>query len=178
MAAKTTWVIDPGHSEVQFKVKHLAIANVSGTFKAFNGNAVSDGDSFDNAAIHFVLDTSSLDTNNSERDKHLKSELFLNAGKFPEIGFSGLLKKENSGYLLEGYLTILQTKKPVSFEVEHTGIGKGRNNDTRAGFELSGKIYRKDFGLNFQLLNEAGDLVVGNDIKLHCDIELIKKDVV
>lgn len=172
---KTKWIIDHGHSQVQFKVKHLAIANVSGNFKAFIGNAECINDNFANAVIHFEIETNSIDTNNSERDKHLKSDLFLNVEDFPKIKFSGVLKKENEDYLLDGGLTILQTIKQVSFKVEHTGVGIGRFNDTRAGFEVTGKINRKDFGLTFNLLTDTGSLVVGEEIKFQMDIELIKQ---
>ncbi len=168
-----TWTIDAQHSEVQFKVKHLAIANVSGTFKAFSGQVRNENDDFNNADIHFELDTNSIDTNNTERDNHLKSDLFLKAEKFPKIIFGGKLIKNNEVYELTGNLTILETTKPVSLRVEFTGVGTGRYNDTRAGFEIEGKINRKDFGLTFNLLTEAGSLVVGEDVKLHFDVEII-----
>lgn len=172
-----TWAIDLQHSQVQFKVKHLAIANVSGAFRKFGGAvATTSTHGFDNSEIYFELNTASIDTNNPERDNHLKSGMFLNADKYPKISFDGKLIKADDEYKLNGNLTILETTLPVSMAVEYTGMGKGRYNDIRAGFEVHGKINRKDFGLNFNLLNEAGDLVVGNDIKLHCDIELIKKD--
>jgi polyisoprenoid-binding protein YceI len=175
MTAKTNWTIDPQHSVINFKVKHLAIANVSGIFKLCKGSLLSENEDFDNAEIHFEMDAGSIDTNNPERDTHLKSDLFLDAVKFPEIIFNGILRKTGDDYKLDGELTILDTTKKIQMDAEHTGIGKGRFNDVRAGFEVSGKINRKDFGLNFHLLNDAGDLVVGNDIKLHCDIELIKQ---
>jgi len=86
-----------------------------------------------------------------------------------------ILGKTDGEYKLVGDLTILETTNKIQLDVEHTGIGKGRFDDVRAGFEVSGKINRRDFGLQFHLLNEAGNLVVGNDIKLNCDIELIKE---
>jgi len=171
-----TWIIDQQHSQVQFKVKHLAIANVSGAFKDFGGAATTGNNDFNNAEIYFELNTASIDTNNPERDTHLKSGIFLHAEQFPKISFEGKLVKTGDNYQLNGRLTILQTTLPLSLAVEHTGTGKGRYNDTRAGFEIDGKINRRDFGLHFNLLNEAGDLVVGNDIKLHCDIEMVKKE--
>lgn len=148
--ATTTWSIDPGHSEIRFKVKHLAIANVSGTFKAFRGNAETTLDNFEKASISFEIDTKSIDTNNAERDNHLRSNLFLDVDIFPMIKFDGVLQKDSGDeYSVEGDLTILKTTKRVTFYVEHTGVGKGRFNDVRAGFELKGKINRKDYGLNF-----------------------------
>jgi polyisoprenoid-binding protein YceI len=173
--ATTKWVIDQDHSEIQFKVKHLAIANVSGRFKSFSGSVDSVNESFDDAMVTLEIQTNSLDTNNSERDKHLVSELFLNSSHFPKINFSGKLIKENDQYVLRGDITILQTTKSITFEVEYTGIGTGRFNDVRAGFEIKGKLNRKDFGLAFNLLNEAGNLVVGEEVKLSAEIELISR---
>jgi len=175
METKTNWVIDPGHSEIQFKVKHLAIANVAGTFKIFSGQAECNGDLFAGAAINFDMEAASIDTNNAERDKHLKSGIFLNAEKFPRITFSGMLTRKDDDYCLTGDLTLLAATKRVSLNVEHTGTGIGRFNDTRAGFEISGKINRKDFGLDFNLLTEMGSLVVGEEIKIHADIELVRQ---
>jgi polyisoprenoid-binding protein YceI len=167
------WKIDPNHSEVQFKVKHLMISNVSGTFKIFHGDVDSDSEDFSNAEIHFEIDTNSIDTNLPERDSHLKSPLFLNAEKFPKILFNGILQKNEDGYELVGELTICATTRKVTLNVEFTGIGKGRFGDNRAGFELNGRINRKDFGLDWTLLTETGSLVVGEEIKLHCDMQLV-----
>jgi len=174
-AIRSKWKIDPNHSEVQFKVKHLMISNVSGTFKLFNGDVESASGDFNDAKISFEIDAASIDTNHEERDGHLKSPLFFDTEKFPKIVFSGALKKKNSNYELEGDLSLCAVKKSIKMEVEYTGTGLGRFGDTRAGFEVNGKINRKDFGLNFNLLTEAGSLVVGEEIKLHFDIQLIKQ---
>jgi polyisoprenoid-binding protein YceI len=175
MAAKQKWTVDPNHSEVQFKVKHLAISNVAGTFKIFNGDVQTENEDFNNAEIRFEIDANSVDTNNDTRDTDLKSPSFLDTQKFPNIIFNGSLKKINDDYKLEGDLKILETTKIIEMDVEYTGIGKGRFGDTRAGFEVNGKISRKEFGLTFGLLTEAGSLVVGEEIKLHFDIQLIKQ---
>ncbi|MBC7486867.1 MAG: YceI family protein [Cytophagaceae bacterium] len=171
---KTTWTIDPNHSEAQFKVKHLMISNVSGTFNTFSGEVQSESTDFDQSKINLVIDANSVDTNVAERDKHLKSSLFLDTEKFPTIVFLGLLHKKDSHYELEGELTLCAVTKTVKLEVDFTGTGEGRFGDTRAGFEVNGKINRKDFGLNFNLLTDAGSMVVGEEIKLHFDIQLIK----
>ncbi|HXB13488.1 MAG TPA: YceI family protein [Bacteroidia bacterium] len=172
---KTKWAVDPNHSEVQFKVKHLMISNVSGTFKIFKGEVESESEDFNNAQIRFEVDTNSIDTNHEERNGHLKSPLFLNTEKFPRILFEGILKKKDENYELDGEITLCGVKKGLKLEVEHTGIGMGRFGDTRAGFEVNGKINRKDFGMNMALATEAGNLVVGEEIKLHFDIELLKQ---
>lgn len=166
----TQWNIDPGHSQIGFKVKHLGIANVSGYFREFNGIVQSENNDFENATVNFTLEVQSIDTNNTERDGHLTSPIFFDAAQFPTISFIGVLAND----LLSGDLTILNTTRPVTLQVEHTGTGIGRFNDHRAGFEFKGKINRKDFGLNFHLLNEAGNLIVGDDVKLSGEIELIR----
>jgi polyisoprenoid-binding protein YceI len=175
MATKINWAIDPMHSEINFKVKHLAIASVSGTFRGFSGTVVSETEDFDQAEIRFEAETSTIDTNNTERDAHLRSDMFLNAEKFPRLAFSGRIRKTGDVYQLEGELTLLETTKAVRLDLEYNGRAEGRFNDLRAGFEVSGKIRRKDFGLTFNLLTEAGSLVVGEEIRLHCDIELIRQ---
>jgi polyisoprenoid-binding protein YceI len=172
---KSTWKIDSNHSLIQFKVKHLAISNVSGTFNVFKGDVQTESEDFSGAEIQFVLDTNSVDTNNSDRDAHLKSDAFFNAPKFPTISFNGKLHKMEDEYQLEGELTLLETTKVVKLNVEYSGTGKGRFGDTRAGFDVNGKINRKDFGLNFGLLTETGNLVVGEEVKLHFDVQLIKQ---
>jgi polyisoprenoid-binding protein YceI len=175
MTAKTKWVIDPGHSQVQFRVKHLAIATVTGHFKTFTGSVTSDPDNFDGAEISFEIDTRTVDTNNPERDKHLRSDAFLRAEEFPKIVFRGVLVQSKDGYQLSGDLTILATTRQIVFSVEHTGAGFGRFGDYRAGFEVTGAVSRKDFGLDFNLVTEMGNLVVGEQVKIHCDVELIRQ---
>lgn len=170
---KPNWAIDANHSQIQFKVKHLMISNVSGTFKKFSGTVNSPSNDFADAEINFEIDTNSVDTNQPERDTHLKSPLFLDAEKFPKIKFQGHLQKTKQGHQLIGNLTICAVTKSVTMPVDFNGIGKGRFNDTRAGFELNTVINRKDFGLNFHLLTDTGSLVVGEEIKLHMDIQLL-----
>jgi polyisoprenoid-binding protein YceI len=173
MEMKTTWAIDPGHSEVQFKVRHLGIANVSGVFRVFNGYLDTNADDFIDGDVHFEVDASSVDTNNAERDKHLQSELFLHAEKSPKIVFTGKVVKDGDDYQLSGNLTIVEITKPIKLNVIHTGTGVGRFSDRRIGFEVLGSINRKDFGINFNLANDLGNLVVGEHIKIQCDVELI-----
>lgn len=153
---QSIWKIDTGHSEVQFKVKHLSISNITGTFKLFKGEVISENDEFDGAKVYCVIDADSLDTNNEQRDKDLKSEGFFDVQKFPDIIFNGQLKKTANDYLLEGALAIREIANPVVMEVGFAGTAKGRFNDTRAGFEVTGKINRKSFGLAWNILTEAG----------------------
>ena len=171
--ATATWNIDTNHSLVQFKVKHLAISNVTGTFNTFTGNVQADNDDFHEARVYFEIAVNSIDTNNTERDGFLQSPAFFDISKYPNIIFHGKLYQQQQDYLLDGELTIHGITRNVQLNVEYTGTGKGRFGDTRAGFEVSGKINRKDFDLNFALLTETGNLVVGEEIKLHFDIQLI-----
>jgi polyisoprenoid-binding protein YceI len=163
------WLIDATHSDVQFKVKHLAISNVTGSFKMFTGEV--EGENFDNAKVQCSIDVSSLDTNNLQRDKDLKSDIFFDAQQFPLITFEGLLQKD----ALTGDLSIHGITQKVVMNATFTGQGKDRFNNERAGFEIDGKINRKDFGLNFNMLTETGSFVVGEEIKLHFDVEIIKQ---
>ena len=167
----SNWTVDMNHSEVRFKVRHLALSNVAGVFRSFKGQVLSYNEDFEDAKVTFEIETGSIDTNNAERDKHLKSPDFLDTEHFPLMKFSGVIK---AGYTLWGDLTIRDTTKPLQLALEYGGTGKGRFGDVRAGFEVSGNINRKDYGLTWNLLTEVGSLVVGEDIKLQFDVELIK----
>lgn len=173
---KTKWGIDTTHSEVQFKVKHLVISTVTGSFKKFSGSVESEGESdFNNATVAFSIDVNSIDTNQADRDAHLKSPDFFSAEEYPTIDFNGQLKKvEGSVYKLKGPLTIRGTSHKVELDVEFGGIVKDPWGNIKAGFELNGKINRKDFGLSWNALTETGGLVVADDVKLHLNIELAR----
>lgn len=176
VATKTTWGIDTTHSEVHFKVKHLVIATVTGAFKKFSGEVTSEGDDFNNASVNFSIDVDSIDTNQADRDAHLKSEDFFAAAQYPTITFAnGVLKKvSGENYKLIGDLTLRDVTKAVELDVEFGGTVKDPYGNIKAGFELNGKINRKDFGLSWGALTEAGGMVVGEDVKLHLNIELAK----
>jgi polyisoprenoid-binding protein YceI len=171
---KTKWAIDPTHSEVQFKVKHLVISTVTGSFKKFDGEIIADDENFDGAEVNVTIDTNSIDTNQADRDGHLKSEDFFAAERFPAINFNGVLEKADADYKLVGEITIRDVKKPITLAVEFGGIVKDPWGNIKAGFEINGKINRKDFGLNWSALTEAGGMVVGEEVKLHFNIELAK----
>lgn len=177
MTQKTTWKIDTEHSEAQFKVKHLMIASLSGTFKHFSGTVESEQDDFHGSKISFEIDANSVDTYHDIRDGVLRSSEFLDSENYPKIFFTGVLQKKANQYLLNGELTLRGITKTIQLDAELTGTGLGFRGDQRAGFEVSGKIDRKDFGIHFGLLTEAGILVVGEEVKLHFDIELIKTNV-
>jgi polyisoprenoid-binding protein YceI len=174
-ATKTTWAIDPTHTEVQFKVKHLVISTVTGFFKKFSGSVESESEDFDGAQVTFSLDTNSIDTNQTDRDNHLKSADFFAADQYPTVDFTGSLTKvEGSEYTLDGALTIRGTTKAVALKVEFGGTVVDPWGNTKAGFEINGKINRKDYGLTWNALTEAGGMVISDEVKLHINVELAR----
>ncbi len=174
-ATRTAWAIDPTHTEVQFKVKHLVISTVTGFFKKFSGSIESENDDFNGALVNFSLDANSIDTNQPDRDGHLKSPDFFAAEQFPTLDFTGTLNKVSEGeYTLDGALTIRGTTKAIVLNVDFGGTMVDPWGNTKAGFEINGKINRKDFGLNWNALTEAGGMVVSEDVKLHINAELSK----
>ena len=176
-ATTTKWAIDPTHSEVQFKVKHLVISTVTGTFKKFEGTVETENEDFSNAKINFSIDVNSIDTNQEQRDGHLKSDDFFSAEKFPQIVFASTSFKKVDGekYALEGHLTIKDVTKPISLAVEYGGSATDFYGNVKAGFEVTGKINRKEFGLTWDGITEAGAIVVGEDIKLQMNVQFAKQ---
>jgi polyisoprenoid-binding protein YceI len=176
MATATKWVIDPMHSEVQFKVKHLVISTVTGFFKSFEGELDTTNDNFEDAEISFSLDIDSIDTNQSQRDGHLKSPEFFDAEQFPKITFksTSFKKTEDDEYELKGDLTAKGITKPVTLEAEFGGSTDDFYGNTKAGFEVTGKINRKEFGLTWDGVTEAGSIVLGEDIKILINLQFAK----
>ena len=174
-AVKTTWRIDPTHTEVQFKVKHLVISTVTGFFKKFSGSIESENEDFDGAKVSFSLDVNSIDTNQVDRDNHLKSPDFFAAEQYPTIDFTGSLAKvKGSEYTLDGALTLHGITKAVVLNVDFGGTIIDPWGNKRSGFEVSGKLNRKDFGLTWDALTEAGGMVVSEEVKLHMNVELVR----
>lgn len=175
--ATSTWVIDPTHSEVQFKVKHLVISTVTGSFKSFEGSLQTEGDSFDGASIQFTADVNSIDTNMEQRDAHLKSADFFDAENFPTLSFAStsFVSKGDEDFTLTGDLTLRGVTKSVTLAVNYGGQMVDFYGNTKAGFELTGKINRKDFGLNWGAVTEAGGVVVSDEVKLHFNIQVAKQ---
>jgi len=176
-AIKTKWAIDPMHSEVQFKVKHLVISTVTGTFKSFEGSLETENEDFTDAEINFSLDTNSIDTNQPDRDAHLKSADFFEAEKYPKITFKSTSfdKVEGERYKLKGNLTIKDVTKPIIFDAEFGGTATDFYGNVKAGFEVTGKINRKEFGLVWNGITEAGAIVVGEDVRLNVNVQFAQK---
>ena len=172
----TKWTIDAMHSEVQFKVKHLVISTVTGTFNEFNGSIDSDGDQFDGARVHFEVDVNSVDTNQKDRDNHLRSADFFDVENYPKMIFEGRLTKSGEdSYTLNGPLTIKDTTKEVSLAAEYGGTMVDGYGQTKVGFEVTGKINRKDFGLNRSQVTEAGGVVVGDEIRMLFNVQFARQ---
>jgi polyisoprenoid-binding protein YceI len=173
---ETKWAIDPSHSKVAFKVKHLMISNVLGNFKEFEGQVNSDENDFSGAVVNFSLNTASIDTEIADRDAHLKSADFFDAEKYPKITFAGTGMKDlgDDMYELTGDLTIKEVTKPLTLTVEFGGVMSDPWGNVKAGFSINGKINRKDFGLNWNAALEAGGVLVGEEVKISGDVELVK----
>ena len=172
----TTFKIDPLHSEVTFKVKHMMITNVTGMFTKFDAEMTTEKDDFSDAQISFEADVNSITTNNEQRDGHLKSDDFFAADKYPKISFKSkeLKKVGDEEYKLSGDITIRNVTKPITLDVEYGGTMVDPYGQTKAGFTLSGKISRKEFELNWNAVTEAGGIVVSDDVRLIADVQMVK----
>jgi polyisoprenoid-binding protein YceI len=173
----TKWSIDPTHSEIVFKAKHLVISSVSGKFNEFDGGVETEEDDFENAKAEFVAKVNSITTGNKDRDNHLKSDDFFNAEKYPELKFksNSISKISDEVYKMKGNLTIRDVTKPVELEVLYGGMVDDPYGNTKAGFEITGNINRKDFGLKWNAVTEAGSVVVGEIIKIDLNVQIVKE---
>lgn len=171
------WKIDPAHSEIQFKVRHLMITTVTGYFKTFDATVVTETDDFATAkTIEFTADIDSIDTNNAQRDTHLKSEDFFHQQEHPELTFKGTdYKADGNNAKLHGELTIRGTTKPITLDVEFAGTAVDPYGQTKAGFTIVGKISRKEFGLMWDAVTEAGQVVVSDEIRINADVQMTKQ---
>lgn len=173
----TKWSIDPTHSEIGFKVKHMMFTNVSGSFQKFDATIETEGDNFETAKIDFTGDIDSITTGNTDRDTHLLSPDFFDAAQYPKISFeSNSFKKIDEGdYELTGNLTLHGVTKPVTLTTEFGGLMKDPWGNTKAGFSITGKINRKDWGLNWNSALETGGVLVSDEVKLNIELQFIKQ---
>ena len=171
------WIVDPVHSEIQFKVKHLMITTVTGYFRKYDLYVVTESDDFSTASeIVFTADINSLDTNNAQRDTHLKSDDFFDSAHHRQLKFVGnRYHKEGDEHRLEGDLSIRGTTLPITLNVDFAGIVVDPYGQTKAGFTVDGKISRKEFGLKWNAMTEAGQIVVSDEIRIHCEVQLVKQ---
>lgn len=168
---------DALHSEITFKVKHLMISTVTGSFTSFEATLEAEKEDFTDAKISFSADVNSISTGNDQRDGHLKSEDFFAAEKFPKLSFvsTSFTHTEESDYELKGNLTIKDATKPVTLKAEYGGAMTDFYGQSKVGFELQGKISRSDFGLTWSAVTEAGGVVVSDEVKLVLSVQLVKQ---
>lgn len=173
--AISKWTIDPTHSEVIFKVKHLMISTVTGRFKVFEGSLESQGDGFEKLKnIEFTADIASIDTNNDQRDEHLRSSDFFASDDHPKLTFKAAEFDVKSD-ILHGELTMRGITKPVTLEVEFGGVVVDPYGQTKAGLTVNGKISRKEFGLTWNGMTETGSVVVGDQVRLNLEVQFVKQ---
>ena len=166
----TKWNLDPAHSEITFKVKHMMISIIKGSFTKFNAEIESEDDNFTNAKTTATIDVDSIFTNNTDRDNHLKSADFFNAEANPKITF----EVDSLNNSVTGNITLNGITKPITLDVDFGGINVDPWGNTKAGFSFEGKINRKDFGLNWNAALEAGGVMVGEDVKIAGDLQFVK----
>jgi polyisoprenoid-binding protein YceI len=174
---RTKWSLDPSHSQLGFKVKHLMVNNVRGTFKNYDTNIFTTREDFLDAEIGLSIFPASINTGDFTRDTHLKSPDFFDTEKFKVIDFKGIEfeRIDKSEYVLYGNLTIKDITKRIKLDVEFNGIVKDLWGGKRAGFVISGKISRKEFGLTWNAALETGVVMVGDEVTIQSEIKLIQQ---
>lgn len=173
----TNWAIDPTHSEILFKVKHLMITNVKGEFRDFNAEIAANGQGFDKAKVTATIDANSVFTNNTDRDGHLKTADFFDVENHPKLTFEGtsFQKLDEGNYQLRGLLSIKDVSKEVVLDVEFGGLVKDPYGNEKAGFSVTGKINRKDWGLNWNAALEAGGVMVSDEVRIMAEVQFVKQ---
>ncbi len=178
VTTKNKWSIDPSHSEIAFKVKHLAISNVKGVFTNFKATIYTKGDSFITSEIDFRMDVASIDTGDIKRDEHLKGSDFFDINKHPQITFTGDTYERSeiaNNYELYGHLTIKGITKQIKLNVEFLGAAKDAYGNEKADFNLYSKINRTDWGLKWNSALETGGLLVSEEVIISCEVQLVKQ---
>lgn len=170
------WTLDAAHSQLQFKVRHMMLTSVTGEFKKFDIQVETEGDDFGSAKINVTADIDSISSGSEQRDVHLKSDDFFNAEKFPQMTFKGqsLMHVGDDHWILHGDLTIRDITKQVSFDVLYMGMIDDPWGNKKAGFEVNGKVQRKEFGLLWNVVTEAGGVVASDDVRIHGNVQFIK----
>ena len=177
--ANQTWALDPTHSELQFKIKHLMISTVSGQFNNFKASVETENNDFTQAKVHFEALVDSISTNNEQRDAHLKNGDFFDAERYPAITFESekMEKISDDEYKLLGSLTMRGVSKKIVLNAEFGGITKDPWGNTRTGFSVTGKINRLDFGISFGAVSETGGLLLGDEVKISANVQFVKQAV-
>lgn len=173
------WKADPAHTEIQFKVRHLMITNVTGYFRKFDIEVETETEDFSTAKkIIVTADIDSIDTNNEQRDAHLRSSDFFHGEEYRQIRFEGeSFEVDGDDATLQGLLTIRGVTKPIKLNVESGGVIVDPYGQTKAGFTVTGKLKRKDYGLKWDAYTETGGVVVSDEIRIHAEVQLVKQVV-
>ena len=177
-AVKTKWTIDPAHSEIQFKVKHLMITTVTGTFQKFGADIEVLGDDLSKARVEFWADVDSVTTGSPDRDKHLKSPDFFHIADHPRITFTGTRVEDvdhDCSWVLWGDLTINGITNPIKLDVEWGGVMKDPWGNTKAGVTINGKLDRSKWKLNWNAALEAGGVLLSDEVRISCEVQLVKQ---
>ena len=172
---KEKWVIDIAHSEIEFIIKHLMVTNVKGRFNEFDASIYTTGDDFMSAEIDCWINAASIDTGSEDRDKHVKSADFFDVENHPQITFQAntVGNVDNDGsYELWGELTIKGISKKIKLDVEFGGVVKDPWGNEKAAFSINGKIARQDWGLTWNAALETGGLLVSDEVKINCELQL------
>jgi polyisoprenoid-binding protein YceI len=174
---KIKWVVDPTHSELGFKIKHLMISNVAGTFSEYEATVETDNEDFSTAEIQATIKAASVSTHNKQRDGHLQNGDFFEVEKYPEIHFRStrIEKRDHESFIVFGDLTLKGITKPVQLDVEYNGVTRDPWGGQRAGFTITGKITRSEFGLSFNSVLETGGLALSDEVKINSEIQLVKQ---
>lgn len=176
---KAKWIIDNTHSEIHFKVKHLMVSWVSGSFKQFHAVVETENEDISTAKIHFTADINSISTNNEQRDAHLRTGDFFDAENYPQLIFESekLEKINDENYKLHGILTMRGVSKKIILNAEYGGLTQDPWGNTRFGFSISGKVNRKDFGVSFSMVSETGGILLGEEVTISANAEFVKQIV-
>lgn len=176
-ATRTKWTLDPTHSELAFKVRHMMITNVKGEFTKFDATILSEGIGFTRSTIDVTVDATSIFTNDETRDGHLKSPDFFDVEKHGSITFQSksFRKVDDDAYTLKGILTIKGISKEVKLKVEFGGINKDPWGNDKVGFSIEGTINRKDFGLSWNAALEAGGVLVSDEVGIAAEVQFVKQ---
>jgi polyisoprenoid-binding protein YceI len=176
--AKIKWAIDTIHSELGFRIKHLMITNVSGSFGEYEAEVQTEDEDFSTAQVQAKIKAGSVSTNNNQRDEHLRNGDFFDVDAYPEILFQSerIEASQDDQFVLHGNLTMRGITKPVKLHVEYNGVAKDPWGGRRAGFLVTGKIKRSDFGLSFNTVLETGGVALSDEVKINGEIQLVKQE--
>jgi polyisoprenoid-binding protein YceI len=172
---KTKWTLDAAHSEIQFKVRHLMVSWITGSFKQFDASVETDGQDLTTAKVNFSAAIKSISTNNEQRDAHLHSKDFFDADTYPQLTYESnrLLKLNDEKYTMDGVLTMRGISKPLQLNVEFGGVMKDPWGNTKAGFTITGKLSRKEFDVSFTMLSETGGVLLGDEVTITANVEFV-----